>query len=121
MAICLVKVSVLLLYLRIFRVLNWLRVVAVVSIAVIALWHLALSVSFAAMCAPGTGGAQLDFLAAFISQKCADTRVLVVLQGVGNVVTDVWLILVPLPAVWTLQMPFRRKLAVSSMFMVGIM
>ncbi|KAK8017152.1 hypothetical protein PG991_008228 [Apiospora marii] len=119
-AICLVKVSVLLLYLRIFRVLNWMRVVSVVSIVLIVLWHLALSVSFAAMCAPGTGDTQLDFLAAFISQKCSDTRILVVLQGVGNVVTDIWLILLPLPAVWTLQMPNRRKLAVSSMFMVGI-
>ncbi|KAK7917932.1 hypothetical protein PG985_009806 [Apiospora marii] len=119
-AICLIKVSVLLLYLRIFRVLNWMRVVSVVSIALIVLWHLALSVSFAAMCAPGTGDTQLDFLAAFISQKCSDTRILVVLQGVGNVVTDIWLILLPLPAVWTLQMPNRRKLAVSSMFMVGI-
>ncbi|KAK7961228.1 hypothetical protein PG988_012442 [Apiospora saccharicola] len=118
--ICLIKVSVLLLYLRIFRVLKWMRVISVISIVLIVLWHLALSVSFAAMCAPGTGDTQLDFLAAFISQKCSDTRILVVLQGVGNVVTDIWLILLPLPAVWKLQMPFRRKLAVSSMFMVGI-
>ncbi|KAK8076768.1 hypothetical protein PG994_004040 [Apiospora phragmitis] len=119
-AICLVKVSVLILYLRVFRVLNWMRIVSIVSMALIVMWHLALSIAFAASCAPSTGDTQLDFLAAFISQKCSDTRILVVLQGVGNVATDVWLILLPLPAVWALQMPLRQKIAVSSMFMVGV-
>lgn len=44
---------------------------------------------------------------------------LVVLQGVGSVVTDVFLVILPLPAFLNLQMPLKRKISVSSMFMLG--
>ncbi len=72
------------------------------------------------MCSPSTGDSQLDFLAAFISESCNKTRVLVVIQGVGSVVSDLFLLILPLPAVWKLNMPIKRKLAVSSIFLVGI-
>lgn len=72
------------------------------------------------MCAPSTGSSYLDFLNAFLSDTCMRTRVLVVIQGVGSVVTDVFLVILPLPAVLGLRMPLKRKIAVTSMFMVGL-
>ncbi|KHO10740.1 hypothetical protein MAA_11649 [Metarhizium robertsii ARSEF 23] len=71
------------------------------------------------MCSP-TGSSHLDFLAAFFSSKCSRTRSLVVIQGIGNVVTDVFLLVLPLPVVWTLRIPLGRKLGVSCMFLVGL-
>lgn len=120
MAICLVKVSVLILYWQIFQVLRWMRIACIVSITCITAFHLSLSIAFAVMCAPSTGSSQIDFLAAFISDTCSRTRALVVIQGAGNVISDVFLVVLPLPAVLKLQMPLKRKIAVSSMFLVGI-
>ncbi|KAK4186022.1 hypothetical protein QBC35DRAFT_524564 [Podospora australis] len=119
-AICLVKCSVLMLYLRIFRVLQWMRVVCIISLVVTVAYHVSLAVAFGVMCSPKSGDTQLHFLAAFISDTCERTRILIVVQGIGNVVTDLFLVILPLPAVWTLRMPMRRRLAISSMFSVGI-
>ncbi|KAF2970324.1 hypothetical protein GQX73_g3175 [Xylaria multiplex] len=118
-ALCFVKVSVLILYLRIFSVIRWMRIASIIAIILVVAFHLAVSICFAVMCSPSTGDSQLDFLAAFISESCNKTRVLVVIQGAGSVISDFFLLVLPLPAVWKLQMPIKRKLAVSSMFLVG--
>lgn len=119
LSICFVKVSVLVLYWQLFHILRWMRLACITGIAGITAFQVSLSIAFAAMCAPSTGSSQIDFLAAFVSETCTRTRSLVVIQGVGNVITDVFLVVLPLPAVWNLQMPLKRKLAVLSMFMVG--
>lgn len=95
------------------------RIVSITGIVVISLWHLSTCIAFAVMCSP-TGSSHLDFLAALVSPMCTRTRSLVVTQGVGNVVTDVFLLVLPLPVVWTLHIPLGRKLGVSSMFLVGL-
>ncbi|OKL60390.1 hypothetical protein UA08_04240 [Talaromyces atroroseus] len=122
LAICAVKVSVLILYLRIFSVLRWMRIVSIGSIIVITAWHLSMSIAFAAMCAPSpsAGASQLDFLSAYVSSTCTHTRVLVVFQGASNVAIDLFLLVLPLPAIWSGQMPLRRKLATSAMFSIGL-
>ncbi|EXV05275.1 hypothetical protein X797_002963 [Metarhizium robertsii] len=102
-----------------FSVLQWMRIVSITGIVVISLWHLSTCIAFAVMCSP-TGSSHLDFLAAFFSSKCSRTRSLVVIQGIGNVVTDVFLLVLPLPVVWTLRIPLGRKLGVSCMFLVGL-
>lgn len=114
------KISVLLLYLQVFRILRWMRLACVIGIVCITAFQLSLSISFAAMCAPSTGSSQIDFLLAFVSDTRTHTRILVVIQGVGNVTTDIFLVILPLPAVWNLQMPLKRKIAVLSMFMIGL-
>ncbi|KAI3328370.1 hypothetical protein F4824DRAFT_493210 [Ustulina deusta] len=119
-ALCFVKVSVLILYLRIFSVIRWIRITSIIAIILVVGFHLSVSICFAVMCSPSTGDSQLDFLAAFISESCNKTRVLVVIQGVGPVISDLFLLILPLPAVWKLNMPIKRKLAVSSIFLVGI-
>lgn len=96
------------------------RVAAITGMVLITAFHIAISIAFAVMCAPRTGSGQLDFLSALISDTCTRSRVIIVIQGIGNVVTDLFLLILPLPAIWTLQMPLRRKLAVSAMFLVGL-
>jgi hypothetical protein len=41
--------------------------------------------------------------------------------GIGNVVTDLFLLFMPQHAIWNLHLPMRKRLAVSSMFLVGIL
>lgn len=96
------------------------RIACTTCIIIVVCYHFSLTIAFAAMCAPSKGYTQLDYLAAFISDSCTRTRSIVVLQGVGNVVTDVVFLILPLPAIWALQIPLKRKIAVSSMFLVGL-
>lgn len=84
-----------------------------------AAFHADLAIAFGTMCSPRTGYSQLDFLAALISDTYTKSRSHVV-EGVGNVVTDSFLLVLPLCAVWILQMPSRRKIAVMAMFWIGI-
>lgn len=107
------------LYLQVFGVLSWMRVASIAGIVFIVAFHLSISITFAAMCAP-QGSSRLDFLAAFVSDQCSRTRILVVFQGAGNVAIDLFLLILPLPAVWAMQMPLRRKIAASAMFSIGI-
>lgn len=122
LAFCFVKVSVLIMYLRIFGVLSWMRFGCIIGIVVTTVFQCSLAIAFGAMCGPNvsTGHSQLDFLEAFVSKKCDSTRILVVVQGAGSVIIDLFLLILPIPAVWTLQMPLKRKNAVLSMFLVGI-
>lgn len=115
-----VKVSVLILYWQVFHVLTWMRIACIAAITCITAFQLSLPIAFSAMCAPSTGSSYLDFLNAFLSDTCMRTRVLVVIQGIGSVVTDVFLVVLPLPPVLGLRMPLKRKIAVTSMFMVGL-
>lgn len=121
LSICFVKISVLILYWQVFYVLKWMRIACITGITCITAFQFSLSIAFSVMCAPSTGSSQIDFFTAFVSDTCMRTRVLVLLQGVGSVVTDVFLLVLPLPAVLGLQMPLKRKIAVTSMFMVGLL
>ena len=44
---------------------------------------------------------------------------MVVIFGAASVVSDLYLVILPLPAVWSLQLPFRKKIGVSAMFLTG--
>lgn len=120
LSICFVKVSVLILYWQVFYVLKWMRIACIIGITGITAFQVSLSIAFSVMCAPSTGSSRMDFLNGLLSDTCVSTRVLIVIQGVGSVLTDVFLVIIPLPAVLGLQMPLERKIAVTSMFMVGL-
>lgn len=95
------------------------RAACAAGIVIVTAFSIITSVVFAAMCAPRTGISQIDYLAPFVSNPWSRTRSLVVIQGIGNVVTDFYLVILPLPAVWRLQMPLERKIGLFSMFMFG--
>ena len=78
--------------------------------------------AFAAGCSPRSGPRDAAaYLGALVSGPCS--RVvgsLTVAQGVFNVLGDLYLIILPLVAVWGLQMPTKKKAGVSLMFLTGI-
>jgi hypothetical protein len=120
LAICMVKVSVLVLYLHVFGLLRWMRIAVTAGIVVLVAFHLSISIGFISMCAPARGTSQIDYLLAFTSPTCARTSSMVVIQGVGNVVADLFLMVLPLPGIWSLQITFKRKLGISAMMSVGL-
>lgn len=123
LAICAVKVSVLTLYLRIFGgTLIWMRITCLVGIILLLGYHISFTTAFGVMCAPSpkAGYSQIAMLMAFVSDACVRTRILVLLMGIGNSLIDIILLLLPLPVIWKLQMPLRRKLKTSALFLTGI-
>lgn len=120
LSLCFVKNSVLILYLRVFSVLRWLRIASITGIVAITAFHTSMAISLTVLCTPSSGTSRMEFLAASVSPRCFHIRKLVVVQGVASVATDLFLLILPLPAVWTLKMPLRRKVAVSTMFLTGI-
>lgn len=53
--------------------------------------------------------------------QCLNAYPLVLSSGIFGVVLDFWLIAVPVPFVIRLQLPWQKKVLVSSMFAVGVM
>lgn len=124
LAMCAVKASVLILYLRIFGgSLLWMRVTCVVGIVLLMGYHISFTTAFGVVCAPTpkAGYSYFALLIAFRSDQCMrSTRILVLLMGVGNSLIDLILLLLPLPVIWKLQMPLGRKTKTSAVFLIGI-
>lgn len=115
-----IKLSLFVLYLEIFGLLRWLRYSAYAGIFVTGSFYFACMVAFSVLCAPENGQTQLSYLSALASPKCARSRALVLAQGIVNVVSDLYLIALPMPAIWSLQMPLKRKLGVAAMISTGL-
>ena len=73
---------------------------------------------FFTMCGPSNG---LNWLAASQTKRCIHSAYFGVVQGAFNVASDFGLLILPLPAVWSLQLPVAKKLGVSAIFMTGLM
>ncbi|MCJ1477408.1 hypothetical protein MMC13_006079 [Lambiella insularis] len=71
------------------------------------------------LCAPHGGQSQLDYLAAISAAQCENQN-LSIAVGVFNILSDFYILCIPLPAIWSLQMPRRRKIGVSAIFLTGI-
>ena len=116
-----VKLSLFVLYVNVFGPLRWLRILAYAGAIITGLFYFSVMIIYSVLCTPMSGHSSLAYLLALRSHRCAVTRPLITTLGVVSLLSDLYLILLPLPAVWQLHLPIRRKLAVSSMFFTGLM
>jgi len=115
-----IKSTLLLLFLEIFGQLRWLRWLAYFGICFTGLFYLSTLVAYLILCAP-KGQTHLELFTAISSTKCVmQTRPLGISIGFFNLASDLYILCLPLPAVWSLQMPTRRKIGVSAIFLSGI-
>ena len=115
----LVKLSLFLLYLRIFTIVKHIKIMIYIGIA----FHLTLyTISFVlefVFCYPQQGQ---SLLASFAAPNCAvDAAKLGIAQGVANIIGDFWLLLTPVPVIWKLQLSFQKKIGVTAIFMTGFL
>ena len=116
-----IKLSLFLLYLEIFGRLHWLRLLVYYGILVTGLVYLGIMIAMAAYCAPKNGYTKFDYLSAIAADKCARNDYLNTWPGLFNILSDFYLLILPLPAVWGLQLPTRKKIGVCAMFLTGFM
>lgn len=69
-------------------------------------------------CSPYGGESRFDALS---SKQCGNQKVLNYIISVFNVISDLYLLSIPIPVVWRLQMATRTKIGVSAVFMVGFL
>ena len=69
-------------------------------------------------CTPRTGE---TWLAAQLSRRCGRDLTLGYVMAAFNVLSDFYLLAIPIPVVWRLQLPLRRKVGVSAVFVTAFL
>jgi hypothetical protein len=115
-SINLTKSSILLLYMRIFGGVKWFKCVCVSLISIIAMYCTASVVVTIFQCTPvksawdkSTGG------------HCIDNGKFWYANGGFSIATDILILLLPMPLVYTLQIPRVQKAALILVFTLGIL
>ena len=112
------KASLLLLYLRIFGPKQSTRYAIYIGLVfAFRLYWINIPIT-AYYCAPSVGR---SWSIIGIGLKCKKTLILGLLQGPLNVVLDLFIFILPIPVVMRLQMSSRRRFAVLSVFLTGIL
>ena len=108
-------------FVDIFGTVKWLRYLAWFGIVAMGAFYILLIINLAVLCAPSTGYGQADYFAALGSPSCmAGFKPNVIIGGAGNIVSDVFILVLPLPAIWQLHLPTAKKLGVTAIIMTGL-
>ncbi|KAK7182982.1 hypothetical protein PSPO01_11081 [Paraphaeosphaeria sporulosa] len=119
----LIKISVLLLYRRIFTIIPSYKdarnIFFIVMITLISAWSISWIFAFVFMC-------RKDVQTLFtnpenLTAKCVDTFAVGYSHSISDFITDALILLIPIPFVWKLHLPVTRKLAVVGIFLMGVL
>ncbi|KAL1835764.1 hypothetical protein VTJ49DRAFT_6094 [Mycothermus thermophilus] len=110
-----VKLSVMFFYLRVF-VNRGLRIVIKVFLGFVVAWSIANILQVFLICRPFAKTYTIG-----IEGECGDQIASFIAIGVFNIVTDVFIITLPLPTVWGLKMSTATKLGLTGVFVVGFL
>ena len=112
------KLSLLLLYLRIFHCNVKLRYCIYVSIGWISLFYCGVFVALAILTIPKPGQTPL---AASRPAETAEITQLILAHSAIGVATDFLIFCLPIPVLWKLQLPLRKRIGVLAIFTTGLL
>lgn len=104
----------LLLYISIFRVRSF-RIAAYVATAVSVCWFVSVFLEEMLLCRP----LAFNWDPSIKGGRCANRPAAYLAAGIINLLTDIMVLCLPVPMVWKLQLPTRKKLGLSIVFGVG--
>ena len=110
-----VKLSILLLYRRIFVSQGFKRTTIYVGLICLAWFFIAVFIDLF-QCHPFKAAFNVEVI---FTDQCIDLQAFYWGITAANVTLDVPLLYLPLHMVWSLQLPKRQRLALSSIFMLG--
>jgi hypothetical protein len=111
-----IKISVLLAYRRIFRGKTF-NVASLTMIAICALLAISFLITSALQC--HVRNWSLQYLAWSHRRHCIQAEISWSGYAIADVVTDLLLLLFPVPLVWQLQLTFSKKISVLLVFLLG--
>ena len=112
------KLSLLLLYLDIFRPDVRLRYFIFTGIVFNILFYLSVMTSFLIIYMPRKGETLFQVL---YSSRVRSGVTLGIVQGAVNVGSDLYILCVPIPRIWQLQLPPGKKIGISAIFLTGLL
>jgi len=114
-----IKLSVLLLYRRLFAVSRRFNITSIIMGVIIFLWTLGYLLSYIFEC--GTHLRALWTSVPAIEEYCDNETVQTVSFCVTDVVTDLMILVTPIPMIMKLQMSIPQKLGICAVFALGLL
>ena len=111
------KLSLFSLYLRLFHPAYRTRILIHFGILITFLSYTAITVAEGVLCIPRSGESWVEV--AFT--RCLKDVYVGFVLGLFNVVSNFYILILPIPVIWQLQMPTRKKIGVCAIFMTGIL
>ena len=109
-----IKLAILTFYYRVFITPAFRRVV-LATIAFIVLWVLTITIVLALECRPIA-----KFWNPLTPGKCFNLVAFSYFTNISNLVTDVWIFLLPIPVIWRLQISNQQRLGLCCVFLIGL-
>ena len=112
------KISVILLYRKIFAVPVF-KIPSLIALAVTISWTVAFTIATICQCHPvSLYWTELEFL---WGNRCIHIIPFYEAQAITDIIIDFTILTMPIPMIWNLQVSLKQKLAVASMFLLGLM
>jgi hypothetical protein len=108
------KVAIILLYLRIFITPSFRIAAGYVVLPIIVGWTIASVGATIGQCVPIQGAWNKN-----LNAKCIDSDVFWVAYAVGNIITDVMVLALPIPSILSLKLRPRDKVLLCGIFLLG--
>lgn len=112
------KLTLFLLYLRLFSVDRTTKYLVYFGMATVISFYLACMLVSMIACSPWTGKTRFQGLD---SSRCHGEKILGYVMTVFNLISDFYLLIIPINVVRKLQMPTRKRIEVLSLFMFGFL
>ena len=109
-----IKLSILALYIDLFPTPKF-RVAVFTMIGLLSAWFVALMLTFFLLCRPFKAYWDLNLVGKRGNQT--DEQVAV---AASNLVVDTLIMILPMPVLWGLQMPTRKKIGIACIFTLGL-
>jgi hypothetical protein len=123
-SLALIKVSFLLFYKAIFvydkwRFFNIRNVIINLMILIVVIWDLGFTLTFLSACRSNFRAHWATVTAKEITVKCINTFLMMYALSISDFITDVLILLIPIPMIWRLHLPPMRKFGVMIVFLFG--
>lgn len=116
-----IKLSLFLLFLETFGSLRWLKLLTYAGILVTGIFYASIMIALAVSCVPRHGHSKVDYFTAARAPACVGNNYLTSWPGLFNIFSDFYLLVLPLPAIWHLQIPIGKKVGIIMMFLTGLL
>lgn len=112
------KLALFLLYYRLFASDHWTKIAIYLGIIAVCLFYLACAITFLILCLPRPGE---NWLSPRFNARCRPVVKVSSAHGWFGLLSDLYIFFLPLPVLWGLHMPLRKRLGVAAVFLTGLM
>lgn len=109
-----VKLSILAFYWRVF-IHPVFRYIVIATAVFVSAWGIGITVALGLVCRP-----LASFWDSNIIGKCLSIVQFTYFTNISNMITDLWIFLMPVPMIWHMQLQTKKKLMLSTIFCIGL-